>query len=396
MQVVAPRMKGFIALDAHPVGCAKQVESLVDEVADVRRSPLRPGPVIVVGSSGGYGLPAAAVAAFRYRQPVVGVCLERPAQRGRTASAGWYTTTALHRHALARGAEVATINADCFAEDTKAEVVRLLERQGIAPSALIYSVAAPVRTHPATSKTYRSVLKPIDESFTTKTIKLDTGEVTTVTLEPATPDEVDATVAVMGGEDWRRWIEVLSSASLIEPGFRTVAFNYVGPPTTQPIYRSGTIGRAKAHLEATAHELDATLAARGGSAWTSVNAAAVTQSSAAIPAVPLYLSLLLRVAEEAGVLESPTHQIVRLFDDFLTAAEPVVDDQGRIRLDDWELNEPIQQEIDRRWQAVSTETLAELAAFDDFRAAFHRLFGFGAPGVDYDEAVDVDVPWPES
>jgi enoyl-[acyl-carrier protein] reductase/trans-2-enoyl-CoA reductase (NAD+) len=303
---------------------------------------------------------------------------------------------ALHDRAARSGAEIVTINGDCFSDETKEDVLRALGRYDEPPSALIYSVAAPARTDPTTKVTFRSVLKPIGEAFTTKTVKLDTGEVTTVTLEPATREEVDATVRVMGGHDWRRWVEALEASSLIDGGFRTVAFDYVGPVTTHPIYRSGAIGRAKAHLEATADELNETLAPSGGGAWTSVNAAAVTQSSAAIPAVPLYLSLLLRVAADTGVLETPTDQMVRLFDDFLSVAEFDLDAQRRIRLDAWELNDPIQQEIERRWDLVTTETLSDLAAFEVFRATFRRLFGFDVSGVDYEEPVQVDVPWPAS
>jgi enoyl-[acyl-carrier protein] reductase/trans-2-enoyl-CoA reductase (NAD+) len=254
---------------------------------------LLPGPVVVLGSSGGYGLPAAATAAFRYQTPVIGVCFERPAQRARMATAGWYNIIELHRQADARGARVATLNADCFADQTKREVIAWLERVG-PPALLIYSVAAPARTDSATGETYRSALKPVGQPFTTKTLKIDTGEIAEVTLGAASEAEVADTVRVMGGDDWASWIEALESEGLVRPGFRTIAFDYIGPEATHQIYRSGTIGQAKQHLEATARELDARLAANGGGAWCSVNAAAVTQSSAAIPAVPLYLSLLLR------------------------------------------------------------------------------------------------------
>lgn len=265
MQIVAPRMKGFIALDSHPVGCSSQVKRLVESVGGEAPAEIPgAGPVVVIGSSGGYGLPAAAVAAFRYRRPVVGVCLERPAQRGRTATAGWYNSVALSEEASRRDANIVTVNADCFSDDTKQRVIDLLRTHDHPPSALVYSVAAPVRTDPTTGTTFRSVLKPIGEPFATKTVKLDSGEITNVTLEPATEEEIGATIQVMGGDDWRRWIDALRAASLLEPPFRTVAFDYVGPSITHPIYRSGTIGCAKAHLARTANGLDEVLAPGGG------------------------------------------------------------------------------------------------------------------------------------
>lgn len=395
MQIVAPRMKGFIALDSHPVGCSSQVKRLVESVGGEAPAEIPgAGPVVVIGSSGGYGLPAAAVAAFRYRRPVVGVCLERPAQRGRTATAGWYNSVALSEEASRRDANIVTVNADCFSDDTKQRVIDLLRTHDHPPSALVYSVAAPVRTDPTTGTTFRSVLKPIGEPFVTKTVKLDSGEITNVTLEPATEEEIDATIQVMGGDDWRRWIDALGAASLLEPPFRTVAFDYVGPSITHPIYRSGTIGCAKAHLERTANGLDEVLAPGGGGAWASVNAAAITQSSAAIPAVPLYLSLLLPVARDAAVFETPADQMVRLFDDYLTASEPVLDDERRFRLDEWELDDPIQEEVARRWDLATTENFETIAAFNEFQLAFRQLFGFDVPGVDYDRAVEPDVAWP--
>ncbi len=392
-QVVRPRMRGFIGLDSHPTGCARQVQELVAQVGADGKRELDSGPVVVVGSSGGYGLPAAAVAAFRYGAPVVGVCLERPAQRSRTATAGWYNTLELHRQAHERGADIVSLNVDCFSDEAKDRVVEQLTRLG-PPSLLVYSVAAPVRTDPTTGITHRSTLKPVGEPFTTKTVKIDTGELAEVTLEPATEEEVDATVRVMGGDDWARWIDALDAASVLADGFRTVAFDYVGPEATHPIYRSGTIGQAKAHLEETGRALDKSLATRSGRAWTSVNAAAVTQSSAAIPAVPLYLSFLLPVARAAGTFEPPAAQMRRLFDDYLSRPDPPVDAEGRIRLDDWELAPEIQDEVNRRWSAATNETFPELGAFDDFRQAFRRLFGFDVPGVDYEAAVDADLPWP--
>ena len=385
-------MKGFIALDAHPTGCAHHVAETVDELTDGAPRRLHaPGPVVVLGASGGYGLPAAAAAAFRYGAPVIGVCFERAAQRGRTATAGWYNAIELHRQARGRGQHITMLNVDCFSSDAKAKVTELLRPLG-PPSLLVYSVAAPVRTDPDSGVTYRSALKPIDGPFTTKTVKIDTGEVVETTLDPATDEEIDATIRVMGGDDWAKWIDALASASLLQDGFRTVAFDYVGPEATHPIYRSGTIGLAKRDLEQTATQLNDALSSGSGGAWASVNAAAVTQSSAAIPAVPLYLSLLLSAADH---FETPTEQMRRLFDDYLSPpGPPSVDGEGRIRLDEWELAPALQAEISRRWAAVTNENFGSLADFESFRTHFRRLFGFDIGGVDYDREVQPDLPWP--
>ncbi|HET6873171.1 MAG TPA: enoyl-[acyl-carrier-protein] reductase FabV, partial [Acidimicrobiales bacterium] len=349
------------------------------------------GPVVVVGSSGGYGLPAAVTAAFGFRAPVVGVCLERPAHRGRTASAGWYNLAELHRLAAARKRRLVTVNADCFADATKEQVVAELSRTG-PPSLLVYSVAAPLRTDPDTGVTHRSVLKPIGSPYVTKSLRIDTGDVTEVLLEPATEREIADTVQVMGGRDWTRWIDSLDAAGLVGDGLHTVAFGYLGPALTHPIYRSGTIGAAKADLEAAAGLLNARLSGRGGGAWVSVNSAAVTQASAAIPAVPLYLSLLMAVTGPTGTWESPAVQMRRLFDELLVdEGGPTLDDEGRIRLDGWELDPVVQAEVATRWAEVTTESLSRLGDPVGFRTAFRRLFGFDMKGVDYDEPVEVDI-----
>jgi enoyl-[acyl-carrier protein] reductase/trans-2-enoyl-CoA reductase (NAD+) len=388
--VVRPRMKGFIGLDAHPGGCGRLVASMVERLGEA--GARRPSPVVVIGSSGGYGLPSAVAAAFRWGAPVIGVCLERPAQRGRTGSAGWYSVGELHRRARAAGVAVETVNADCFADETKATVIERLREWG-APALLVYSVAAPVRTDPVTGIRYRSSLKTVDTPYTSKSIKIDTGEVGETTLEPATAEEIEATTRVMGGADWERWVDALDGAGLIGPGFRTVAFDYIGPEVTYPVYRSGTIGAAKADLELTAHRLHDRLQPAGGDAWVSVNAAAVTQASVAIPALPLYLSLLLAVTAPTGAFETPTEQIRRLFDDHLAAPTgPTVDHERRIRLDGWELSPDVQDEIARRWQAVTTDTLDKYGDFGEFRRRFRQLFGFDVDGIDYDRPVTVDVP----
>ncbi len=320
--------------------------------------------------------------------------MERPAGRGRTASAGWYNVAEVHRQAAERDRQMVTINGDCFADATKARVIDALREIGPA-GLLVYSVASPVRVDPITGETYRSVLKPTGRSYATKTLSIDTGNVTVTELAAATSAEVAATVKVMGGDDWERWIDALAAADLLGPKFRSVAFSYLGPQLTHPIYRSGTIGAAKAHLETTAQRLHERLALRGGGAWVSINAAAVTQSSTAIPAVPLYLSLLLSVAAKAGVFQTPMDQIVRLFEEHLGPdVTPSLDDKGRIRLDDWELSRPVQDEIAARWKVVTSSNLQELGDYGAFRQQFRRMFGFDVDGIDYEQPINPDVAWP--
>lgn len=391
-EVVTPRMKGFLALSAHPAGCARNVAGWVESVAMPKRDGAATLPVLVIGSSTGYGLASSIVAGFRYHAPVIGVCLERPANGRRTASAGWYNVAAHHDQAQAAGLDLRTFNADCFSTATKDQVIEELRRDYGSLGTLIYSVAAPVRTLPDSGETARSVIKPLGQAFRTKTIQLDTGQVIEVDLAPATPDETEATRHVMGGDDWRLWVEALRDAELLADGFRTVAYTYVGADLTAPIYRSGTIGSAKEHLETTARALDVDLEAVGGSARTSVNSAAVTQAAAAIPAVPLYVSLLLSVTRDLGVpFEEPAAQIARLWDGIANNCLEV-DGEGRIRLDTWELHPDVQDEISRRWSLLDDQTIATLADIEGFRRRFRQLFGFDVDGIDYETPVDVDVP----
>jgi enoyl-[acyl-carrier protein] reductase / trans-2-enoyl-CoA reductase (NAD+) len=388
-RVVTPRTKGFISLESHPIGCATTAARLV-ETASKEAGPTL-GPVLVIGSSTGYGLATTAVSAFGYGAPTLGVCLERPAERGRTASAGWYNVAAVHAEARRRGANVITINGDCFAKETKEAVIEQVKALG-GVELLVYSVAAPVRIDPDAGITHRSVIKPITGSLRAKGLSLDTGRLVETTLEPASHEEIEATTKVMGGEDWARWVRVLGDAGVLAPEFRTVAYTYLGSSLTSPIYRSGTIGRAKEHLEHTAQ----LLGRRDGiEAFTSVNGALVTQASAAIPSVGLYMSLLFAATRDLGaVVESGLRQIQHLFGEHLgPGRSPTTDDDGRIRLDRWELSPPLQSELERRWNQVSDDNLEQLADVPRFRREFLNLFGFDVEGVDYQEPVALDVAW---
>ncbi|MGW7066838.1 enoyl-[acyl-carrier-protein] reductase FabV [Streptomyces sp. NPDC054855] len=395
-RVIAPKSRGFLFLDSHPGGCRQ----LVDEMWQAVPAPASvggEGPVaLVIGSSAGYGLAATVAGLARVGIRGIGVCLEKAPAR-RTGTAGWYRTAATARLAQQHGRDMVFLNGDAFSDSVKEEVAVLLaERFGGRLDFLIYSVAAPRRTDPDTGTAYASVLKPIASPHTTKTLVFDEDgapEVKEVTTAPAEGDDIEQTVAVMGGADWERWITFLADRSLLADGFTTAALSYIGSPLTAAIYRQGTIGAAKSHLEATARSLHERLAKTlGGRAMTSVNAAAVTQSSTAIPGIALYLGLLRGVLGDAMV--APIDQLVQLWDQ-LTGARPLdLDDEGRVRLDTWELDPAVQRAVVERWSAATSNTINGLADLDWFNDEVRRLYGFSVPGIDYTAAVETDVPWP--
>lgn len=394
LQVVEQKSRGFICVNAHPEGCRRNVER---QIAFVRRAFARPGRgirnALVVGASTGYGLASRLAAAWGFGARTLGLALERPPEGKRTATAGYYNTVACHEFARRDGLQTQSLNLDAFSDEAKREAL-LRIREAMAPlDLLIYSLAAPRRVDPRTGQAQQSALKPIGKPYTSKTVDLDRARVSEVTIEPATEQEIAATVAVMGGEDWQRWIDALLAEGLLAPGARTLAYSYIGPQLTWPIYRDGTIGRAKQHLEKTAAAIDKTLRERvGGRAWVSVNQAVVTQAAAAIPVVPLYLSLLLRITGEKQILEGPIEQIARLLsDDFDEGKTPAVDEQGRIRLDDLELRADVQEELQALWPHVSTENLRTATDFDLFERQFRNLFGFQVEGVDYAQPVETEL-----
>jgi enoyl-[acyl-carrier protein] reductase / trans-2-enoyl-CoA reductase (NAD+) len=394
MRVLRPEGKGFLFLDAHPAGCARTVEEMISEVTAPAAASERGPAALVIGCSGGYGLAAAAAGLFGHAARTMGVCYERPATARRSASAGWYRIAALARLADAAGLSFEAINGDCFDPAVRAEV---LDRAALALGpidVLIYSVAAPRRTDPHTGTVYHAAVKPIGAAYSARNVAFADGAVLREsTLEPATDAEIEATVKVMGGEDWAEWVADLGARGLLAPGFRTVALTYVGSGLTAPIYRQGTIGRAKDHLEATAAQLtDGALAGSGGSALTSVNCAAVTMSSLAIPGISLYLSLLHAVAGDAA--ESAMRQSVRLWDYLTGKAGAEIDSSGRLRLDDWEMAAGVQAALHDRWTASNEELIAGLADMDWFRTQFWRLYGFGVSGIDYSQPAEVELPWP--
>ena len=392
--IVEPKIRGFICTTAHPDGCAAHV---AEQVALVKsRGPIANGPkrVLVIGSSTGYGLSSRIAAAFGCGASTIGVFFEKPGEERRTGTAGWYNSAAFEKLARAEGLYARSFNGDAFSDEMKATVIEAIKADLGQVDAVIYSLASPRRTHPKTGETFKSVLKPIGQSYTNKNLNTGTKVVDEVSIEPAAEDEIRQTISVMGGEDWEMWIDALQSAGVLADGVVTVAYSYIGPELTWPIYTNGTIGAAKTDLERAQRSLDARLASLGGKAWVSVNKALVTQASSAIPVVPLYISLLYKVMKAKGSHEDTIEQMDRLFRDRLCNGRPQPDEQGRIRIDDWEMAPDIQAEVAGLWERVNTENLRELADVEGYDSSFLRLFGFGLAGVDYSAETDPATPVP--
>lgn len=387
--IVAPKIRGFICTTAHPDGCAKHV---AEQIAVVKnRGPVSGGPkkVLVIGSSTGYGLSSRIAAAFGSGAATIGVFFEKPGEPGKCGTAGWYNSAAFEKEAAAAGLYARSFNGDAFSDAMKAEVIAAIKADLGQVDCVVYSLASPRRTHPETGEVFKSVLKPIGQSYTNKNLNTNTGVVDEITIQPAEGDDVAQTVAVMGGEDWEMWIDALLAENLLAPGVQTFAYSYIGPELTWPIYKNGTIGKAKEDLERVQRALDGKLAPLSGKAWVSVNKALVTQASSAIPVVPLYISLLYKVMKADGTHEDCIEQMDRLFRERYTNPQP--DEAGRIRLDDWEMDEKVQQPVIANWQKVSTENLAELGDLEGYQTSFLRLFGFGLDGVDYAADTDTSV-----
>lgn len=394
-QVVKQRSRGFICVNAHPRGCERNVGVQIEEVAAMGHFGGDCGirNVLVIGSSAGYGLATRIVTTWGLGCRTLGVFLEKPPAGRRTASAGYYNSVALHRFAEWEGKWVRSINGDAFSDDVKHEVSRVVASEMGKIDLVVYSLAAPKRSNPRTGTAHASSLRAIGDSYTGKTVDLATSQVTTATVAAATQQEIDDTVAVMGGEDWQWWIDRLLDDGLLAEGARTIAYSYYGPELTWPIYRDGTIGAAKAHLKETADLLHERLQNTvGGSAWLSVNAAVVTQASVAIPVVPLYMSILLRVMNQRGIHEVCIHQMHRLFfDQTRWPTEPDSEGNRLIRMDDLEMRDDVQTEVARLWPLVDTESLTDLTDFAYYKGEFNRLFGFDCDSVDYDLPVETEV-----
>lgn len=393
-RVITPSGKGFLLLDSHPAGCDRTVCDLAAAVPQLPARERGSRPVaLVIGSSAGYGVAMTVAGLARHGVAGLGVCLEREPGR-RTGTPGWYRTAATARLAAGAGSDFTFLNADAFSDQTKDEAAAVLARRHGPVDYLVYSVAAPRRTDPDTGITHSSVLKPIGQTAAMRTLGFSgDGEPSLgeAVIEPASPEETAATVAVMGGADWERWVTALAARGLLADGFRTVALTYIGSELTAPIYRQGTIGAAKKDLEGTAGAITKALDG-AGRAWTCVNGAAVTQASTHIPGIALYISLLRAVLGDA--LQSPAEQAVQLWDQLTGTAPLDTDEDGRIRLDRWELDPAVQAEVARRWHAATPATIGDLADVGWFRSKLRALYGFDVPGVDYTLPVETDVPWP--
>ena len=392
--IIAPKIRGFICTTAHPEGCAKHV---AEQIAVVReRGPIANGPkrVLVIGSSTGYGLSSRIAAAFGANAATVGVFFEKPGEPERCGTAGWYNSVAFEKEAAAAGLYARSFNGDAFSDDVKAQVIEAIRADLGQVDLVVYSLASPRRSDPKTGEIYKSVLKPIGGSYTNKNLNTTSGVVNEITIETAECDDIDQTIAVMGGNDWELWTDALLDAGVLAEGVQTVAYSYIGPAVTWPIYKNGTIGRAKEDLERVQRVLDTKLAALNGKAWVSVNKALVTQASSAIPVVPLYISLIYKAMKAEGTHEDTIEQMDRLLRDRLYGSDPQVDEPGRIRVDDWDMDFKLQQLIGERWLTVTTENLNELGDFEGYQKSFLRLFGFGLSGVDYTAESDPSVAVP--
>ena len=381
--IIEPRMRGFICLTSHPEGCEQNVKNQIAYVKS--KGPIDGAKkVLVIGASTGFGLASRIASAFGSDAATIGVFFEKPPVEGKPGSPGWYNSAAFEKEANKAGLYAKSINGDAFSNEIKQQTIDLIKKDLGQVDLVIYSLASPVRLHPVTGVLHRSVLKPIGSTFTNKTVDFHTGVVSEISIDPCNEEDITNTVAVMGGEDWAMWIDALKAENLLAPGATTVAYSYIGPSLTEAVYRKGTIGRAKDHLEATAFSIADSLKDIEGQAFVSVNKALVTQASSAIPVIPLYISLLYKIMKEEGIHEGCIEQIQRLYQDRLYTGKPIpTDDKGRIRIDDWEMREDVQAKVAKLWLEATTETLPEIGDLAGYKQDFLNLFGFGFKEVDY-------------
>ena len=383
--IIKPRTRGFICLTSHPDGTALNIKNQIEYVQSKGKIANGPKKVLVIGASTGFGIASRISAAFGSDAATIGVFFEKAATEGKPGTAGWYNSAAFEKEAHAAGLYAKSINGDAFSDEIKQQTIDLIKKDLGQVDLVIYSLASPRRTHPKTGVNYASVLKPIGQTFTNKTVDFHSGVVSEISIDPITSDDdIQNTIAVMGGEDWKFWMEDLKKAGVLAQGVKTVAYSYIGPELTFPIYRNGTIGQAKNDLEATVPTINALLKDIDGVSYVSVNKALVTQSSSAIPVVPLYISLLYKVMKEKGIHEGCIEQMQRLFADRLYANETLLDEEGRIRIDDLEMREDVQAEVAKLWEQATTENLEEISDIAGYRNEFFHLFGFNFDEIDYD------------
>ena len=387
-------MRGFICVTSHPDGCAQSVKNQIEYIKS-KGTIDGPKKVLVIGASTGFGLASRITAAFGSDAATIGVFFEKPPLEGKPGSPGWYNSAAFEKEAHKAGLYAKSVNGDAFSNEIKKQTLDLIKADLGQVDLVIYSLASPVRLHPVTGVLHRSVLKPIGVTYTNKTVDFHTGVVTDISIAPCQDDDIANTVAVMGGEDWAMWMDALKEKNLLAPGVKTVAYSYIGPSLTEAVYRKGTIGRAKDHLEATAFSISDSLKSIDGQAFVSVNKALVTQASSAIPVIPLYISLLYKIMKEEGIHEGCIEQIQRLYYERLYTGSTIpTDEKGRIRVDDWEMRDDIQEKVATLWKQATTESLTEIGDLEGYKKDFLNLFGFDFEGVDYKADADEMVGIP--
>lgn len=390
--IIHPKVRGFICTTTHPVGCEQNVREQIEITRKAIPTGAKgPKKVLVIGASSGYGLAARITAAFGYGADTLGIFFEKPGTEKKTGTAGWYNAAAFDRFAKEEGLFSKSINGDAFSDEARQKAIEIIrDEMGGQVDLVIYSLASPVRKLPSTGELVRSALKPIGETYTATAIDTNRDTIIEASVEPATQEEIDNTVTVMGGQDWKLWMDALEDAGVLAPQAKTVAFSYIGTDITWPIYWHGALGRAKADLDRTAVELNEHMQQQGGSAAVAVLKSVVTQASAAIPVMPLYISMVYQIMKEKGLHEGTIEQLNRLYDDRLyrvDGAEAVADDEGRLRLDDWELRDDVQSECKTLWPQVTTENLFDMTDYAGYKHEFLKLFGFERDDVDYDADV---------
>lgn len=392
--IIEPRTRGFICLTSHPTGCAQNIKNQIDYVTS-KGAIDGAKKVLVIGASTGFGLASRITSAFGSNAATIGVFFDKPGTERRPGSPGFYNTAAFEKQAHAAGLYAKSINGDAFSNEIKRQTLDLIKKDLGQIDLVIYSLASPVRTHPDTGVRYKSVLKPIGDVFSNKTVDFHTGTVSEISINPAEGDDISNTVAVMGGEDWGMWMNALKEENLLSENATTVAYSYIGPSLTEAVYRKGTIGAAKDDLEATAFTITESLKELGGKAYVSVNKALVTQASSAIPVIPLYISLLYKVMKEEGIHEGCIEQIQRLYSERLYGgSDLLLDEKGRIRIDDWEMRADVQAKVAELWKEATTESLPNIGDLAGYSNEFFNLFGFKVAGVNYDADVNevVEIP----
>ncbi len=381
--IIEPRMRGFICLTAHPDGCAQNVKNQIEYVKSKGKIE-GAKKVLVIGASTGFGLASRITSAFGCDAATIGVFFEKEPSEGKTATPGYYNSAAFEMEAEKAGLYAKSINGDAFSNEIKQQTIDIIKKDLGQVDLVIYSLASPVRMHPVTGVLHRSTLKPIGGKFSNKTVDFHTGNVSEVSIEPANQDDIDNTVVVMGGEDWSMWMNALKDAGVLANDAMTLAYSYIGPEVTEAVYRKGTIGRAKDHLEATAFEITKQLESVNCKAYVSVNKALVTQASSAIPVIPLYISLLYKTMKAEGIHEGCIEQMQRLYSDRLYSGNSIpTDEKGRIRIDDWEMRDDVQEQVAKLWKVATTENLSEIGDLAGYKKDFDSLFGFGFEGVNY-------------